>query len=186
MIWEYYFYDWDLLSSFQKPKDLKDILLSLKTITNPEAAQSIIYKLEHYIMHGQELAEVSIPIIRCLLNILAERNPANQNAIADLLSVIFGGRTFEKDLAAGKPDLHKICAEEIALGFPIYLSILEDGVSGVGLDFLDLLTVSAFGNPNLTDRALQWLKAFQQNNPSTHPELVNSAIEEINSFKAST
>lgn len=182
MTWEYYLHNWDSMTSYYKLKDLESSLETLRNTQDPEKAHAIIYSIESFIMLGQTLAEVTIPIIRCLLNILAKKNPANQVAIADLLSVIFGGRGPQEDKAAGKPNFHRRCAEEIALGFPIYLSIIENDETGNGREFLEILVVSTFGNPKLKERAVAWLKTFQRRNPLVWKEVIEGALEEIETF----
>jgi len=179
MNWELDRHDWTRCrTEAGAATDVPSRLRALEASSAPGEALTAYWQLDNRIVVQGRVHDAALAAVPCLGAMLVAARPAVRPRVLELLGQIGGGEVADP-VPAG--NLMQRCLEEIARGVPIYAVVLEQSLDAEEQSFcIDLLGLSARGDPGLRQRA-QWylLRAQEGSNSAGLGRLAASWLEEL-------
>jgi hypothetical protein len=159
MSWETDRFDWSLLRAIPRASGVPDAIDALERASTAEDALNAYWQIDNVVVIQGAVYEAGLATIPCLLSCLQRCTGVARPEVLELLVQIGGGEVALSEIASGNRDLATQCLREVARGFPLYLSILEQSKNpDERWSCVDLLGLSARADPSLMNRVAFFLK----------------------------
>ncbi|MGY1437434.1 hypothetical protein [Streptomyces reniochalinae] len=154
---------------------------ALSAANDRDAATSAAQQVQRYVFANGFLCEAAAPLATALVHCLWRSTEHNEDLILGILSDISAATVDEEDPGVYGPASETAMLNEVSLGYPAYVEILETGTKRESRTAcIDLVLMCGLACAHLHSRSIYYLeKALEMDAFQDHRDVIRSSLADL-------